>query len=214
MVVDGTRGTGVMRTGAWKIGGRTGGTIGMGITTGGATAGTGAAAGYTLHTFTASTVHDFSVTASLGGVISGSGTLTADAAGGELSLAGANTYTGSTTSAGGTVQVGAGGTTGSLGTDTGAITVNSGGTLAYNRSDAVAVANLIAGAGGLARSWVRSAVSAVAISPSAPRPIHAARQPAVVEAIQPMAIAETAIAEPSIAGTSSADATMPTPVPP
>ena len=51
----------------------------------------------------------------VGGVISGTGTLT-KAGTGTTTLTGANTYTGTTTISAGTLQVGNGGTTGQLGT--------------------------------------------------------------------------------------------------
>ena len=70
---------------------------------------------------------------------------------GTTALAGANTYTGGTTLTGGaTLQVGAGGTTGVLGAGT--VTINTGSTLAFNRSDAMSVSNLIAGAGNVVQS--------------------------------------------------------------
>jgi autotransporter-associated beta strand protein len=75
------------------------------------------------------------------GVISGAGNLR-QAGTGTTILTAANTYTGGTTIAAGTLQVGAGGTTGSL---AGAITNN--GTLAINRSDAVTISSAIAGNG-------------------------------------------------------------------
>jgi autotransporter-associated beta strand protein len=56
---------------------------------------------------------------------------------------GDNTYTGTTTISSGTLQVGAGGTTGSLGG--GSVIDNA--TLAFNRSDALTVANAISGTG-------------------------------------------------------------------
>jgi autotransporter-associated beta strand protein len=76
--------------------------------------------------------------------ISGTGGITQLAAG-TTTLTGSNTYTGTTTVSAGTLQVGAGGTAGSLGT--GAVTNNA--TLAFNRSDDIAVANVISGTGAL-----------------------------------------------------------------
>jgi autotransporter-associated beta strand protein len=64
---------------------------------------------------------------------------------GALILTGANTYSGATTITAGTLQLGNGGTTGSIGA--GGIVNN--GTLALNRSDAVSLANVISGTGGL-----------------------------------------------------------------
>ncbi|PZF71491.1 beta strand repeat-containing protein [Taibaiella soli] len=64
---------------------------------------------------------------------------------GTLILTGANTYTGTTTVATGTLQVGNNGTTGTLGT--GSVTNND--SLMYYRSDAIAVPASISGAGNL-----------------------------------------------------------------
>ena len=58
-------------------------------------------------------------------------------------LTGNNSYTGTTTISGGTLQIGAGGTTGTLGT--GAV-INDG-SLVLNRSDAVTIGNTISGSG-------------------------------------------------------------------
>ncbi len=64
-----------------------------------------------------------------------------------LILSGNNTYNGTTTISAGTLAVGNGGTSGTLGG--GAVTNN--GTLAFNRSDAVSVSNLISGTGALTK---------------------------------------------------------------
>jgi len=70
-------------------------------------------------------------------------------AGGNLSLTGANTYSGTTTvSAGSSLQVGTGGTTGSLGT--GAVIDN--GSLGFNRSDSLTVGNTITGSGSIVKT--------------------------------------------------------------
>jgi autotransporter-associated beta strand protein len=88
----------------------------------------------------------------------GSGTLTINApvsggagilskgGSGTLILTGTNTYTG-VTNIFGTLQVGAGGTSGTLGTGA----VNNSGILAFNRSDAITVPNLISGGGGVTK---------------------------------------------------------------
>lgn len=76
------------------------------------------------------------------GTISGSGNL-GKAGFGKLTLTADNSYAGSTTISGGTLQVGDGGTTGSLGT--GSVTNN--GTLAIFRSDDITLANDISGFG-------------------------------------------------------------------
>jgi autotransporter-associated beta strand protein len=60
-------------------------------------------------------------------------------------LSGANTFVGTATISGGTLQIGAGGTTGTLGTGTAAVIDNA--TLAFNRSDSLTVANPISGSG-------------------------------------------------------------------
>jgi autotransporter-associated beta strand protein len=63
-------------------------------------------------------------------------------------LTGANSYAGTTTIAGGTLQVGNGGTTGTLGA--GAVTNNA--TLVFNRSDDTIVGNAISGTGAVIKS--------------------------------------------------------------
>ena len=80
------------------------------------------------------------------GVVSGTGAVTKLGAG-TLTLTGANTYTGGTTlSAGSTLQVGAGGTVGSLTSD-----IANSGALVINRSDALAYAGILSGAGSFAK---------------------------------------------------------------
>ncbi|WP_052129416.1 autotransporter-associated beta strand repeat-containing protein [Sphingomonas sp. 35-24ZXX] len=64
---------------------------------------------------------------------------------GALTLTGANSYTGTTSITGGSLQIGTGGTTGSIGTGT--IAIGTGTQLLLNRSDAVSMANVLTGAG-------------------------------------------------------------------
>jgi len=82
-------------------------------------------------------------TISFGGVISGSGAVNQIGTGTTV-LTGANSYSGGTTITAGTLQIGNGGTAGSI---TGNVTDN--GALAFDRSDSVAFAGIIAGAGGV-----------------------------------------------------------------
>jgi fibronectin-binding autotransporter adhesin len=86
---------------------------------------------------------DRSDAVTFGGVISGTGSLV-QLGSGTLTLTGNNTYSGGTTVGAGTLQLGNGGTSGSI---TGNVTDN--GTLAFDRSDAVTFAGVIAGAGGV-----------------------------------------------------------------
>ena len=117
---------------------------------------TGTASGITNRDFTltAGTTSGISVansTVSLtisGNAAATSGGLTKSGAG-TLILTGANSYTGATTIAAGTLQIGAGSTTGSLSSSS-AITNN--GTLAINRSDAITISNTISGTGSLTKS--------------------------------------------------------------
>jgi filamentous hemagglutinin family protein len=80
----------------------------------------------------------------IGNVISGTGSLV-QAGASTLTLTGANTYAGTTTVSGGTLQVGAGGTTGTLGA--GAVVDNS--SLVFDRSDTVSLSALAANAAGI-----------------------------------------------------------------
>ena len=81
------------------------------------------------------------------GAISGTASLTHSGPG-TVILSGANTYSGVTTVAAGTLQVGDGGNSGTLGS---ANVVNNG-TLAFNRGDALAVGNVISGSGALVKA--------------------------------------------------------------
>ncbi len=87
-------------------------------------------------------------TFTVGGPISGNGTLTKSGPG-TLSLSNDNTYTGATTISSGTLQIGSGGTTGSL-ADTGGIVDN--GALIFNRSDAHTYGGAISGTGTVTQS--------------------------------------------------------------
>ena len=69
---------------------------------------------------------------------------------GTLTLTGANTYTGGTTVAAGTLRIGAGGTSGSI---TGNVSINAGGTLAFDRSDNISFTG-ISGQGDLCQQGV------------------------------------------------------------
>ena len=82
-----------------------------------------------------------------GQAIGGTGTLTKLGAG-TTTLTGANTYSGVTTISAGVLQVGSGGTAGTLGS--GSVTNNAG--LSFNRSDAITIANNIAGTGTLTKT--------------------------------------------------------------
>ena len=64
---------------------------------------------------------------------------------GALTLTGANSYTGTTSITGGSLQIGDGGTTGNLGT--GNVSIAGGAQLLLNRSDALTLANVFSGAG-------------------------------------------------------------------
>ena len=82
----------------------------------------------------------------MGGVISGTGTLTKSGAG-TLILTGENTFGGGTTISAGTLQIGNGGTTGSI---SGNMIDN--GVFVFDRSDALTYAGNISGTGSLVKN--------------------------------------------------------------
>ena len=82
----------------------------------------------------------------VGNTISGGGGLT-KLGGGTLTLTSSNTYTGTTTISVGTLRIGNGGVSGTLGSGN----VINNGALVIDRSNAVSVANLISGSGGLTK---------------------------------------------------------------
>ncbi len=82
------------------------------------------------------------------GILTNTGSLTKSGTG-TLLLAGDNTFSGGMSISGGTLRVGDGGTAGTLGS--GNVT-NTGGTLVFNRSDSIAVANIISGGGPLTQA--------------------------------------------------------------
>jgi len=83
----------------------------------------------------------------VGNIISSTGTVKQLGSGTTI-LTGANTYTGQTVIAAGTLQVGNGGTVGALGTGS----VSNAGKLVFNRSNAITVANVISGTGSVTQA--------------------------------------------------------------
>ncbi|MBE7369883.1 autotransporter-associated beta strand repeat-containing protein [Ramlibacter pallidus] len=102
------------------------------------------------------------------GAISGSGTLT-QAGSSTVTLTGANSYAGATTISSGTLRIGNGGTNGTLGT----AGVTNNGVLAFDRSDAILVANAIGGTGALAQAGAGTTVLAGANTYAGPTTISA-----------------------------------------
>jgi fibronectin-binding autotransporter adhesin len=109
--------------------------------------GTAGALGSGTITNNAALVINRSNAVTFGQAIGGSGTLTKLGAG-TTTLTGANTYIGTTTISAGALQIGNGGTIGALGS--GNVVNNA--SLIFNRSDAITVANNIAGTGNLTKA--------------------------------------------------------------
>jgi fibronectin-binding autotransporter adhesin len=128
-------------------------TLGGTSPTGQTTAGTGTAAGSTLHTFTTTgsgrTLSFNALNPVLSGSISGTGSLTVDATGGTLTLTGTNTYTGNTTISAGSLIIGGSGT---LNSGNYAGTISNAGTLIYSSSANQTFAGVISGAGSLVKN--------------------------------------------------------------
>ncbi|MDX3900374.1 MAG: autotransporter-associated beta strand repeat-containing protein [Sphingobium sp.] len=101
---------------------------------------------------------DRSDAVTLGGAISGVGSLT-QAGSGTTILTGDNSYTGGTTIAAGTLQLGNGGTSGGIVGD-----VANNGTLAFNRSDTVPFAGAISGSGAVTQAGIGTTVLTAANS--------------------------------------------------
>ena len=112
----------------------------------GGTSGTLAAGGVTIAN-NGTLAFNRSDTLTVAGAIGGAGKLV-QAGPGTTILTGDSTYTGGTTISAGTLQIGNGGTSGNLAEGS----VTNHGTLAFNRSDAVTVANTITGTGGLTQA--------------------------------------------------------------
>ena len=89
-------------------------------------------------------------TGTFGGVIQngGSASVALTIAGGTVTLTGANTYSGTTTISGGTLQIGAGGTTGTLGSGS----VKDNAALVFDLSSNATIGNAISGSGTLTQS--------------------------------------------------------------
>ena len=121
-------------------------TGGVTVTSGTLQLGSGATAGFIGNAATvtnnARIVWNRTSDTNVGNAISGSGSIVNEGSG-SVNLTGANTYSGTTTITSGTICVGNAGTTGSLGS--GEVINNS--ALAFNRSDAFTVANVISGTG-------------------------------------------------------------------
>ncbi len=120
------------------------GTLQIGLGAGGGTTGTFGTGPTTISSGAALALNRSDTAFVYGGVISGAGVVN-QIGNGTATLTGANTYTGATTIAAGTLQIGNGGATGTLGT--GSTSVASGAALTFNRTGALAYAGVISGAG-------------------------------------------------------------------
>ncbi|MEZ7138014.1 beta strand repeat-containing protein, partial [Komagataeibacter sp. SM21] len=110
---------------------------------------------------TDSTVDTNGLNTTLSGVLSGSGSLTvSDTSGsgdGILTLAGSNSYTGTTAISGGTLQLGDGGTTGDV---SGSAAIHDNGTLAVDRSNTLTLSQAIDGTGALVQKGTGTTILA------------------------------------------------------
>jgi autotransporter-associated beta strand protein len=135
-------------------------TLGGTSPTGQTTAGTGTAAGSTLHTFTTTgsgrTLSFNALNPVLSGSISGTGSLTVDATGGTVTLTGTNTYTGNTTISASSLIIGGSGT---LNSGNYAGTISNAGTLIYSSSANQTLGGAISGAGSLIKNTSSSVLT-------------------------------------------------------
>ncbi len=104
--------------------------------------GTATLSGGTLTLGATSNIDTGAQNATISSVIAGTGLGINKLGSGSLTLSGTNTYTGTTTIGGGTLQVGAGGTTGSVAGD-----ILNNGTLTFDRSNAATYGGVISGSG-------------------------------------------------------------------
>jgi autotransporter-associated beta strand protein len=124
-------------------------------------------------TITNNAAVEFTQTASgtYASTMSGSGSLTKTGTG-TVILAGANTYSGSTTISAGTLQVGNGGTAGALG---GSGSIANAGTLAFNRSDAITLSRAITGTGSLVQQGPGNLILSATSTFTGPTSVNAGR---------------------------------------
>jgi filamentous hemagglutinin family protein len=139
-------------------------TVNAGRTLAIGTGGSLGAAGSTLSLASATASVGFantSGTSTIGSTISGAGTLSKSDAGTGV-LTADNTYTGTTTVSGGTLQIGNGGTTGTLGTG-GAVTLSNNANLSFLRSAVTTIDNSISGTGNVSAA-ITGASSTLTVS--------------------------------------------------